>query len=450
MFIVFAAAFQLSTRITQDLKMPILHSDQVNPWFLDDQNQNEAFIDWEGNQVRQFHTFNENQFPINVTLRISTQSEFYPFIQESLQLRFPEVDEITFTLLPKQSYQLAIEYNCTQHNEGIQQIDLIFMEQTFKNNPQYLDELNQISVRYYKYCQNPHTALIDFKNILVVILIYITTTCSSLFCIRKVFTQFEFTPTKQLLTLLLFPAIGSLLDYPKIISFFLAFIVLCDFIYYASKSSIISIIVSFIILYFQHYIFESAQIEQVFFYDVFRQILPCIITIILLIQVNRRIIIANKFQLFLFFCIIWLTEIYSLVHRTQVDKHLLIQNPQEMSGFIKTKFSFLIANEHTLWQQKNIDIHLYQIIGLSLIQSFIFRHGLFNKEHIVNIIIVGITQFTGLILFDLLYRYKHNPPFLTLITGFILLGMMLNYLRTGSGLRNPYLEFESIEEKIKI
>ncbi|CAD8139176.1 unnamed protein product [Paramecium pentaurelia] len=450
MFIVFAAAFQLSTRITQDFKMPILNSDQINPWFLDGQNHNEAFVDWEGNRVRQFHTFNDNPFPINITLRISTQSEFYPFIQESLQQRFPEVDEITYTLLPKQSYQLAIEYNCSQHNEGIQQIDLIFMEQTFKNNPQNLDELNQISIRYYKFCQNPHTAIIDLKNLMALVLIYITTTCSSLFCIRRVFIQFEFTPTKQLITLILAPAIGSFLFYPETTSFILALIVLYDFIYYASKSQTVSIIVSFIIFYVQYYIFKSAQTESVNLHPLFNQILPYILTIILLIQVNRRIIIANKFQLFLFFCIIWLTEIYSLVHRTQVDKHLLIQHPQEMPTYIKTKFSFLIVNNDSVWQQKNIDIHLYQLIGLSLIQSFIFRHGLFNKEHIINIVVVGITQFTGLIIFDLLYRYKHNPPFLTLITGFILLGMVLNYLRTGSGLRNPYLEFESIEEKIKI
>ncbi|CAK83401.1 unnamed protein product (macronuclear) [Paramecium tetraurelia] len=112
--------------------MPILHSDQIDPWFWDDQNQSEAFVDWEGNQMRQFHSFNENQFPINITLRIQTQSEFYPFIQESLQLRFPEVDEITYTLSPKQSYQLELEYNCTQHNEGMQQIDLIFYRIIFQ------------------------------------------------------------------------------------------------------------------------------------------------------------------------------------------------------------------------------------------------------------------------------------------------------------------------------
>ncbi|CAD8054934.1 unnamed protein product [Paramecium sonneborni] len=450
MFIVFAAAFQLSTRITQDFKMPILNSDQINPWFLEGENFNEAFVDWEGNRVRQFHTFNDNPYPINITFRVSTQTEFYPFIQESLQQRYPEVDEITYTLLPKQSYQLAIEYNCTQFNEEIQQIDLILMEQSFKNNPENLDELNQITIRYFKYCQNPHTVIIDLQNIVALIFIYFATSCSSLLCIRKITTQFEFTPIKQIITLILIPAIGSFLFYPKLISFILASIVLYDFIQYYTKSSILSLLLSPLILYAQYCISLFIHMESSNLYSLFQQLIPYIITIILLIQVNRRIIIANKFQLFLFFCIIWLTEIYSLVHRTQVDKHLLIQNPYEQQIFIKTKFSFLSQTNGVIWQQKNIDIHLYQLIGLSLIQSFIFRHGLFNKEHIINIIVVGITQFTGLIIFDLLYRYKHNPPFLTLITGFILLGMIINYLRTGSGLRNPYLEFETIEEKIKI
>lgn len=114
-------------------------------------------------------------------------------------------------------------------------------------------------------------------------MIYITTTCSSLLCIRKVFTQFEFTPTKQLLTLILAPAIGSFLFYPKAISFILALIVLYDFIYYTSKSSIISIIASFIILFIQHFIFESAQTELANLYHLFHQIIPYIITILLII-----------------------------------------------------------------------------------------------------------------------------------------------------------------------
>ncbi|CAD8135735.1 unnamed protein product [Paramecium octaurelia] len=90
--------------------MPIVNSDQINPWFVNGQNHNEAFVDWEGNRVRnktlQCSYFN---FQLTkITLKISTQSEFYPFIQESLQLQFPEVDEIIYTLLPKSSYQLAI------------------------------------------------------------------------------------------------------------------------------------------------------------------------------------------------------------------------------------------------------------------------------------------------------------------------------------------------------
>lgn len=55
-----------------------------------------------------------------------------------------------------------------------------------------------------------------------------------------------------------------------------------------------------------------------------------------------------------------------------------------------------------------------------------------------------------MITFDILYRNKHNPPFLTLITGFILLGMTINYTRNGTGLKNPFIEFESIDEKMKL
>jgi hypothetical protein len=52
--------------------------------------------------------------------------------------------------------------------------------------------------------------------------------------------------------------------------------------------------------------------------------------------------------------------------------------------------------------------------------------------------------------FDILYRLKYNPPFLTLITGFILIALAINYIRTGKGLRNPYIEFEEIDDKIKL
>ncbi|CAK94871.1 unnamed protein product (macronuclear) [Paramecium tetraurelia] len=350
------------------------------------------------------------------------------FIQESLQLRFPEVDEITYTLRPKQSYSLAIEYICTQQNQGIQQIDLFFL-------------WNQALQTLLKPSYSP------------VILIYFTTTCSSLLCIRNVFIQFELTPTKQLLTFILVPAIGLFFVYSKIISQILAFVMLCDFIHFASKSLIVGLITSFLILYFQHYMFESAQFQSVFLEALVHQILPCIITIVLLIQVNRPIN-SSYFYFFALFgqqkFILWFIE-HKLINIClyRIFKICLLSFKQSFQFQLQT--TILYGNKSNILRLSiNIDIHLYQIIGLSLIQSFIFRHGLLNKEQIINIIVNAITQFTGLILFDLLYRYKHNPPFLPLITGFILLGMVLNYLRTGSGLRNPYLEFETMEEKIRV
>lgn len=86
--------------------MPLLTSEYANRWFVSESP--EAFIDWERNKVRQFVASNNYTHPINVTLRVQTQSDFYPFIQESVALNYPEADEIVFTLLPKQSYQVAI------------------------------------------------------------------------------------------------------------------------------------------------------------------------------------------------------------------------------------------------------------------------------------------------------------------------------------------------------
>lgn len=77
MFLV-VAAFQLSTRITQNYRMPVLTSEYANRWFVSESS--EAFIDWERNKVRQFVASNNYTHPINVTLRVQTESEFYPFI----------------------------------------------------------------------------------------------------------------------------------------------------------------------------------------------------------------------------------------------------------------------------------------------------------------------------------------------------------------------------------
>ncbi|CAD8179748.1 unnamed protein product [Paramecium octaurelia] len=194
--------------------------------------QNDAFIDWEGN--RQFHTFNKRKSLI----KISRSRQNY------------------ISLLPKQSNQLAIEYNCSKQNEGIQQIDLILL-----NKHQRIILMIQMSqTRLVLGIINIVKTLIQPQMILRMRYSSITT-CSSLVCIRKVLIQFQFTPTKQLLTLLLFLAVGSFLfSKNNIIQFSFSstmrFHLLC--------LKIISIILSFISLYFQHYILSSLKLNKLF------------------------------------------------------------------------------------------------------------------------------------------------------------------------------------------